>query len=107
MSLHRTRGERIDHIIDQACLCWSVDREELLSPTRLATFTPPRAAVALALRNLVPHPVSYPRIAQIMRREDHTTIMNLAKRARELRRKSTGYAKAVNGLCSIARGEAW
>ena len=105
MTSNRTPGERIARIIDQACLMWSVDRDELLGRSRVMTLTPPRAAIALALRAFAPKPLSYPRIAQIMLRDDHATIMNLADRARDLRRQSTGYRRAVDALCAVARNE--
>ena len=50
-------------------------RDELLTPTRRPRYVRPRQIAMYSIRQLCPH-LSYPAIAKVMDRKDHTTILH-------------------------------
>jgi chromosomal replication initiation ATPase DnaA len=65
--------QSVDEIINEVCKRWGITEEELKGKSRLNIYVKARKEVAHKLRELG---LSYPSIAQILGKEDHTTIIN-------------------------------
>ncbi len=58
-------------------------RAEMLTPTRCPSYARPRQIAMYSIRQLCPH-LSYPAIAKVMERKDHTTILHGVRRIESL-----------------------
>lgn len=68
---------------------------EVLSDERLARIMPARFAMYKALRMRDAKKWSYPKIAKIFRKKDHSTIMHGVKRAEYIMERSPEYTAKV------------
>ena len=92
----------MDDLINATCLAFGVQRDELLSPKRTDELAQARFAAMLVLRR---RGYSFPRIAMILNRDDHTTVMHGVGRALYMERESGNYRDAVMFIDEHSRVE--
>ena len=78
------RRFRVDRMIKEACETYGIKSSEFLSKGRYVQYVRPRQAVCLALRNSRKE-LSYPQIARMVGRKDHSTIIHAVHQANLLR----------------------
>ena len=78
-------------IIAACCKHFSVTEGEIFGRWRPIRIGRGRAAVYLMMRELLP--LSYPKIAKVMQRKDHTTCISGAKRAQYLIARDPDFAR--------------
>lgn len=89
-----TRAFRVDRMIREACNAYGIDPAQFISAGRFKNFVRPRQAVCLALRNSRKE-LSYPQIARLVGRKDHSTIIHAVHQAEVLR----GTDEQFGALC--------
>jgi chromosomal replication initiation ATPase DnaA len=85
-------------VIEKTAVAFGVTVSSLLSPRRTLELSQARFAAMLVLRR---SGFSYPAIARLTKRKDHTTVMHGVKCAAELEKSDPGYRAAVS---YIAKG---
>lgn len=85
-------------VMKAACHEFQVPHEALIGPSRDRSLANARFAVALVLREADPLKYTFPVIAAVVRRKDHTTIIHGVRRARELVEQDALYAARVEAL---------
>lgn len=83
-----------------AAECYDCQIEDLLGASKVQYLIEARALVVWALRNSG-QAWSYPQIGRVLGGRDHTTAMNLARRATALREQSPQFRGACDDLVGL------
>jgi chromosomal replication initiation ATPase DnaA len=90
-------------LIAAACQFAHISIEEFRSPNRTRDYARARFAVAYVLKRYRPD-LSYPQIARMLGRKDHTTILHAVAEAKKLRRSNDDFAALCLHLEGVANG---
>ena len=91
-------GDRLARAFDVVLYATGIARSELLSERRYTDLAHARFAVMLALRRYNPKVYSYPVLARVLGRKDHSTTHHGCKRAQELCAADENYARFVDSI---------
>lgn len=94
----------VDAMYQVVYITHHVTVEELTGPSRKQALVRLRWACALALRE---EGMSYPMIAQMLGRHDHTTAMLAVRRAQEWARRDATFLMFVGTLRQVLGEHAW
>ena len=90
-------------LVFAACEFMEISVEDFQSPSRLRPHARARFAVAYVLKRYRPD-LSYPQIARVLRRKDHTTVLHAVAEAKRLRRSDDEFAALCLHLEGVANG---
>ena len=90
-------------LVNAACQFRNISVQEFKSERRVREYVEPRFAVAYVLRRYRPD-LSYPQIAKVLGKKDHTTIIHAVAQGQKLRRQNPEFAALVLHLEGIANG---
>lgn len=101
---HSPRNQlRSETVLRAACINHGVTRIELLSSSRAMRYVRARWSAMLVLREV--EGLALLRIAALLRRQDHTTILNGIRRAKDFMRVDPDYRDAVERVRQTAIAE--
>ena len=91
----------VEKVLRAVCSSYGISMEELLSPRRYAHIVFPRQVAAYILR--VEVEVSFPKIAKILKRKDHTTIIHACKKITSLVNEASTVRKNIEELRAFCK----
>ena len=85
----------LDQLFDRAAAAYGTTRDEMTGPRIPRNLVNARDAVAWALRQ---GGRSYPTIARVLGRQDHTSAIAMVRRAVALRASDAGFRALTDGM---------
>lgn len=90
-----------------AAALYSVEENDLLSHRRWERFVDARALVVWTLRVIPSEPMSYPKIGRVLGGRDHTTIIDLHRRAIRLRLADETFDRCCDAILMYFKKEGY
>ena len=92
---------RIDSMVMAACEAYCITKAEFKGSGRVSEFVRPRQAVCYVLRTRRTD-MSFPQIARVVGKKDHSTVIHAVQQARKLRLTDMRFAALCDHLELLA-----